>query len=173
MSPRDARPRIAELVEAGALRPVRVEGWGAPAYLHRAAQLPRQIDGRALLSPFDPLVWHRPRAARLFGFDYRIEIYLPPAKRKWGYYVLPFLLGDRLVARIDLKADRGGRRLLAPAAYLERGTDPGSVAAALGEELRVLAGWLDLDAILVGRRGNLARPLAAALRPPRRYARPA
>jgi hypothetical protein len=164
MAAKDARPRIAELVEAGELRQVGVEGWREPAYLHEQARLPRRIDAQALLSPFDPVVWHRPRAARLFDFEYRIEIYVPPAKRRWGYYVLPFLLQDRLVARVDLKAERSTRRLLVRAAYREPGADPDGVGAALAAELRALAGWLDLEGIEVERRGDLARPLAAAVR---------
>ena len=159
-----ARPRIAELVAARELRQVSVEGWREPAYLHPEAKLPARIDAAALLSPFDPVVWFRDRAARLFGFDYRIEIFFPEPKRKWGYYVLPFLLGDRLVARVDLKADRAGRRLLVLAAYVEAHAKPGMVAATLARELRTLAGWLGLDEIAVGRRGNLAQTLARAVR---------
>jgi uncharacterized protein YcaQ len=164
MSITQARSGIADLVSAGELRAARVEGWREPAYLHPQARLPARIDAAALLSPFDPLVWHRPRVARLFNFDYRIEIFVPAEKRRWGYYVLPFLLGDRLVARADLKADRPGRKLLVPAAYLERSTEAGHVAAALARELRLWATWLGLDAIVIGRRGNLARKLADALR---------
>jgi hypothetical protein len=161
---RDARPRLAELVASGELREARVEGWREPAYLHRQAQLPRRIEAAALLSPFDPVIWFRPRAARLFAFDYRFEIFVPQVKRKWGCYVLPFLLGDRLVARVDLKADRVGRRLLVLSAHLESGVEPDSIADALAAELGVLAAWLDLDSISVGRRGNVARPLAVAVR---------
>ena len=159
-----ARLRIAELAEAGQLRPVRVEGWRETAYLHPEANLPGRIDGAALLSPFDPVIWFRDRAARLFDFDYRVEIFMPEPKRKWGYYVLPFLLGDRLVARVDLKADRAGRRLLVLAAYGEAHTKPAQAADALARELRTLAGWLGLDEINVGKRGSLARPLAGAVR---------
>ena len=163
MSVREARPRVAELAEAGEISEVRVAGWREPAYLHREARLPRRIEAAALLSPFDPLIWTRERVARLFGFDYRIEIFVPEEKRRWGYYVLPFLLGDRLVARVDLKADRSGRRLLVLAAYLEPHGKPGAVADALARELRTMATWLDLDSVAVGRRGDFARRLTAAL----------
>ncbi len=162
MSPREARPRLAELVEEGHLVAARVEGWREPAYLAAGALAPRHLSASSLLSPFDPVIWYRPRAERLFGFDYRLEIYTPAPRRRWGYYVLPFLLGERIVARVDLKADRAAGRLLVPAAYRERHADPGPVAAALAAELRTLADWLGLGEIVVAPRGNLARPLATA-----------
>lgn len=163
MPVREARERLAELVGAGELREVRVEGWREPAYLHPEAQLPPRIDASSLVSPFDPVVWYRPRTARLFAFDYRIELFVPRAKRRWGYYVLPYLLGDRLVARVDLKADRTERRLFVPAAYLEPDAEPGVVADALAAELRTMAAWLGLDSVAVGRRGGFARAVAAAV----------
>jgi uncharacterized protein len=166
MPVRDTRPRIAELLESHDLREVRIEGWREPAFLHREARLPKQIDAAALLSPFDPVVWFRPRAARLFEFDYTIEIFVPREKRKWGYYVLPFLLGDRVVARVDLKADREASRLMVLAAYPEHGVNHSTVADALARELKIMAGWLALDSVMVERRDSFTRKLAAAVKMP-------
>ena len=160
----EVRPRIAELVEAGELQPVTIVGWDEPALLDPHARIPRGVEARSLLSPFDPVIWFRPRVARLFDFDYRIEIFVPAAQRKWGYYVLPFLMDERLVARVDLKADRKGGRLLVQAAYAEPDVDVPAVAAALAAELRQWASWLGLDAVRVGRRGDLARVLGVAVR---------
>lgn len=161
-----ARPRLDELVAAGELLPARVEGWREPALLVRDAPPPRPVGAAALLCPFDPLIWFRTRTARLFGFDYRFEIFVPAARRRWGAYVLPFLLDERLTARVDLKTDRPARRLLVQAAYREPGQAAAPVAIALAAELRRLARWLGLEAIAVGRRGDLARALAAAVRDP-------
>jgi uncharacterized protein YcaQ len=163
MKAKVARPRLAELVNAGQLELVRVEKWREPAYFYPKSPLPRRIAASALLSPFDPVVWHRSRAARLFDFDFRFEIFIPKEKRKWGTYVLPFLFGDRLVARVDLKADRPAKRLRVLAAYRESHAEALSVANALAAELRLLAHWLQLEVVVVEQRGDFARPLAQAL----------
>ncbi len=155
---------IAALLDAGAIRPVTVEGWRKPAYLHAAAPLPDLVERAALLSPVDSLIWNRERTERMFGMRFRLEIYTPAPQRVHGYYVLPFLLGDELVARVDLKADRPARTLRVLAAHLEPERPAGAVAEALARELRGLAAWLGLEQVTVARRGDLARALAAQAR---------
>ncbi|RWD42507.1 MAG: winged helix-turn-helix domain-containing protein [Mesorhizobium sp.] len=159
LSPADIKGRIEELVDAGDLLPVRVEGWDKPAYLYKDARFPRKIEARALLAPFDPVVFERSRTERLFDFRYRIEIYTPVEKRQYGYYVLPFLLGERIVARIDLKADRPAGVLRVHAAYAEPGAPP-KTAAELFEELKLMQGWLGLERIEVTPAGDLGSALA-------------
>jgi len=153
----DSRPRIAELVDSGDLLPVTVEGWKHPAYLWHDAHHPRRIAASALVSPFDPLLWERDRALRLLDFHYRIGLYTPREQRTDGYYVLPFLHGDRIAARVDLKADRKTRILHVHATHLEDPHD--TPAEALAHELRTLCTWLGLDHIAVARRGDLAAAL--------------
>jgi len=154
---------VSELVEDRVLTPVTVRGWKQPAYLHSEARLPRWVRAATLVSPFDPLIWERSRTERLFDMSYRIEIYVPAPKRLYGYYVLPFLLGDRFAARVDLKADRQAGVLRIPAAWAEPHADPAETAAALAVELRRLAGWLGLGEIAPPVRGDLAGALAGAL----------
>jgi uncharacterized protein YcaQ len=155
----DARPRLLELTQSGELEQVRVEGWREPAYVCPNPDVPASVNAAALLSPFDPVVWFRPRTRRLFHFDYRFEIFFPKEQRRWGCYVLPFLLADRLVARIDVKADRERRRLAILSADCEPDAEPETVGPPLREELRLLCDWLQLDRIHVVRRSGLSRYL--------------
>ena len=143
----DAKARIPEMVEAGDLIPVTVEGWTGPVYLDPQAKIPRRVEARALVSPFDPIVWERTRTERLFDFRYRIEIYTPAEKREFGYYCLPFVLGEKIVARVDLKADRAGGNLIVHSIHPEASAEPEEIAPALGDELRLMAEWLNLGSI--------------------------
>lgn len=163
LPPEDVKARLPEMVEAGELLPVKVEGWSQQAYLHQAARMPRKVEAQALLSPFDPLVWERSRAERLFDFRYRIEIYTPAEKRIHGYYVLPFLLGEAVAARVDLKADRQAGVLRVMASHREPGA-PAHVAEALAAELSAVAAWLGLSDIEVAPVGELAPALSREIR---------
>lgn len=153
---------VAELVEEGVLRQVHVEGWKQPAYLHRQARLPRRVNACTVLSPFDPVVWNRGRAHRLFGFHYRIEIYTPQPKRVYGYYVLPILWGEDVVGRVDMKSDRQGGALLVQGAFTEPGVPAGPLADDLAPVLHAMARWLGLERVEVGSRGDLASTLRDA-----------
>jgi len=158
LKPADALPRIDELVEEGVLLPIQVRGWKQQAYLHRDAKIPRRISGQALLCPFDPLIWERARTERMFDTRYRIEIYVPAEKRVHGYYVLPFLMDGRLVARVDLKADRQAGRLIVQSAHREEDA-PSETAERLKAELALMAAWLGLDGVTIIDKGDLAPAL--------------
>ena len=164
LRPDQSKPAIADLVAAGELEPVQVDEWTVPTYLRTGQAVPRTDRGTALLCPFDPLIFFRPRVERLFGFHYRIEIYTPAAKRQYGYYVWPLLLDGELVARVDLKADRNSGALHVPGAFIEPGRDPVRVAGKLADQLATMAGWLGLDRVTVGERGDLAAALKAIFR---------
>ena len=163
LRPDQSKPAVADLVAARELEPTEVDGWTAPAYLRAGQPVPRADRGTALLCPFDPLIFFRPRIERLLWFHYRIEIYTPAAKRQYGYYVWPLLLDGELVARVDLKADRPGGVLQVIGAFAEPGQDARRVGAAMAGELQTMAGWLGLGTVAVGERGDLARPLRRAL----------
>jgi uncharacterized protein YcaQ len=160
---KESKARLAELVEAGALRTVAVKGWDVPAYAPHDLKVPRRVRARALLTPFDSMVWARERTERLFDFRYRIEIYVPAPKRVHGYYVLPFLLGDRLVARVDLKSDRQAGVLRVLGAFAEPGVEATAVAHELADELRLVSEWQGLGGVEVGRKGDLASALRRAV----------
>ncbi len=149
--PAAVRPLIAELVEEGELRAVAVDGWTEKAFVHRNAKLSKQLHATALLSPFDSLVWCRPRNERLFNFHYRIEIYTPKEKRKFGYYVLPFMMNGELVGRVDLKGDRGNSTLLVNSVHVEKGVKRSAISDALNTELHTMANWLGLEQVQIAR----------------------
>jgi uncharacterized protein len=158
-----AKVAIRDLVDAGSLRQVAVECWDEPAYLHAQAKLPKTVAARALLAPFDPLVWHRDRAEALFGAHIRIELYTPEHKRTHGYYVLPFLFGDRIVGRVDLKADRATETLQVLSAHCEPGIPADVFVAPLADEIRLMARWLALPRISASRKGDAAAALKRVL----------
>ena len=158
-----ARPLIAELVEEGALEAITVEGWKHEAFRMPGTRTPRAVDARALLAPFDSLMWGRDRVERLFGFHYRLEIYVPAPKRVYGYYVMPFLLGEDLVARVEMKSDRKAGVLNISGAWAEPEVELGLVAEALASEASSLAEFLGLDRVTLGRRGDLMKSLRSAV----------
>jgi uncharacterized protein YcaQ len=162
LSAQQVKPAITDLLAAGEIERVNVDGWSAPAYLRTGRTVPRLDRGTALLCPFDPLIFFRPRVERIFGFHYRIEIYTPAAKRQYGYYVWPLLLDGRLVARVDLKADRAADTLRVVGAFGEPDTAAPRVAAALADELGSMASWLGLGGVAVSGRGDLAGELRTA-----------
>jgi uncharacterized protein YcaQ len=163
LSPKQAKPAIAKLAADGEIEPVDIDGWNAPAYLRVGQTVPRRDRGTALLCPFDPLIFFRPRVQRLFDFHYRIEIYVPAPKRQFGYYVWPFMLDGRLVGRVDLKAERAQDALHVVGAFAEPGQDKSRVAEALAAELKTMATWLGLGAVTVGQRGDLRQQLSRSL----------
>ena len=160
------KPVVADLVAEGKLIAVEVDGWGKPAFLHPDAATPRRLTGRALLSPFDSLIWNRDRTERVFAFDYRLEIYVPKPKRIFGYYVLPFLLDGQLAGRVDLKADRANGVLRVQAAHVEDDLDTPMdrphIAEELFAELTSMASWLELPGVVAVNRGRLAKDLIVA-----------
>jgi uncharacterized protein len=163
LSPKLSKPAIAKLVADGELEAVEVDGWSAPAYLRVGQTVPRRDRGTALLCPFDPLIFFRPRVERLWNFRYRIEIYVPAPKREFGYYVWPFMLDGRLVGRVDLKAERAKDALHVVGAFSEPEQDKSRVAQALAAELRTMAQWLGLADVTVGTKGDLAKALRASV----------
>jgi uncharacterized protein len=156
----DAERALSDAVEAGYLKPITVDGWKAQAFIHRDAKLPRKIEGAALVTPFDPICWDRKRAERLFSFHYRIELYTPQPKRKFGYYVLPFLMGESFAGRVCLKADREAETLRVNTANMEDMADPRETAEKLSEELQSMAQWLGLKNLEISQKGNLAEYLS-------------
>ena len=159
----EGKKRVGELAEDKLLREVVVEGWDRPGYMHSKTSFEQTTSRSVLLSPFDPLVWFRPRARRLFDFDYRLEIYIPAEKRIHGYYVLPFLDRNKLRARVDVKANSEKNILEVRGAYGEGPTVDQETAESLAHELQALATWRNLDGLKIGKRGNLANPLKRIL----------